>query len=287
MRVINILFLIPNVTNSQKKRKYLTLLTLGCNWEITYKTLHAKERKFNCIGSLRNKLFLRKGLQSILNSVIQIPRSMLTHWTWRVALPHWGWDKARYLLSISSCFPAPTSKWIIKQDCRPASWPTQLRLSLSGSLLPSISVNGHQATAQHSLCQVGGFFWVPLTLHNRACLKRKFMFRFTGAWHLPALSQPIKIDEVFITDLLLSGVSKDDRHLSRVDIKRRKRVWVSRRKRSVTFTLSYTIKNTQESQHFINNTTYRRNVRDPPSSTSLVNPYLGNDVIWSSKLILI
>lgn len=88
-----------------------------------------------------------------------------------------------------------------------ASWPdrlTQLCLSLSGSLLLSLTVNRCCLNGYTSPCQVWGqprldtHLPAPL-IRNIACLKWKSMLRFTGAWHLPTLSQAIKIDEVFIT----------------------------------------------------------------------------------------
>lgn len=99
-----------------------------------------------------------------------------------------------------------------------ASWPdwlTQLCLSLSGSLLLSLTVNRCCITGYTSPCQVWGQPRLdtnppaPL-IRTIACLKWKSMLRFTGAWHLPTLSQAIKIDEVFITSSPLPKKTPDN-----------------------------------------------------------------------------
>lgn len=121
---------------------------------------------------------------------------------------HWAWDKAMYFLCISSCSPALTPMRIIEQDCRSATcqladtamlvlkW-IYITVTHSKQVLhrcPRWPLPGMRLASPGPLSSPQN----PL-VRNTTCLKWKSMFRFTGAWHLPALSQAIKIDEIFIT----------------------------------------------------------------------------------------
>ncbi len=198
--------------------------------------------------------------------MILIPHCTLTHWMSQ--LSHIGLETKPGIACVSPHVPLPWPRRgsLNRTADQPlASWPgwlTQLRLSLSGSLLLSLTVNRRCTAAHAGHCQVWGRPRLdppcpPLVpVHNIACLKWKSMFRFTGAWHLPALSQAIKIDEVFITSSPFPAFSKDHDHLLCwvcvcvyvwLRVRERKRERVSGRKRPVTFPENYILKHREGS----------------------------------------
>lgn len=176
-----------------------------------------------------------------------------------------------------------------------ASWPdwlTQLCLSLSGSLLLSLTVNRCCITGYTSPCQVWGQPRLdtnppaPL-IRTIACLKWKSMLRFTGAWHLPTLSQAIKRDEVFITS---SPLPKKTLIISCVDCEsmgNKEGEWVGGKFLSVFHrtVFSDTARNHNTSSTAPHIAGECQGFR--LSCTSPVSQLLGNDVIWCFKLILI
>lgn len=235
---------------------------MSCNWKITCKKV-TRWRNFECFCT--TAAWNQNGLCSLKESNQSlIPLCMITHWLSQ--LSHIGLEREPGISRVSPHVPLPWPRCgsLNRTADQPlASWLgrlTQLRLSLSGSLLLSLTVNRRRTTAHAGPCQVWGLassapppaLSTPpihnphLLVRNRACLKWKSMFRFSGAWHLPALSQAIKIDEVFITSSPVPAFSKDhDRLLCWLCAWVRVRGWGEAKIRS--FPENYILKHSQES----------------------------------------
>lgn len=106
--------------------------------------------------------------------------------------------------------------WIIKQDCRSATCQLAWLADTASLVLKWISITVTHSKQALLYCprwplpgtEALRCLVAPLNqLRKIAYLKWKSMFRFTEAWHLPALSQAIKIDEVFTASSLFPEFS--------------------------------------------------------------------------------